>query len=181
MLAYILWPTWERTQVAENLAQVLDAYRAYLRGLRASDEDELDRVRQAARVARTNAIASADRLGAEPATSPRLVQIIAAMLASSHNFIYAAMTLESADPEAFRVAHFDEFMDHVDLVLYFVAAALRGQNPDQHHVYDLREQYRALAAGLAEGSLLQVEADRMTNALNTLRDQVLELRRLVVE
>jgi uncharacterized membrane protein YccC len=180
MLAYILWPTWERAHVSENLARLLDAYREYLRGLRASDELELDRVRQAARVARTNAIASADRLGAEPATSPRLVQIITAMLASSHNFIYAAMTLESAAPEASCAPQFDGFLNHVDLMLYFVAATLRGLNADQHHVYDLREHYRKLAACLAEDSLLLVEADRMTNALNTLRDQVLELRTATV-
>jgi uncharacterized membrane protein YccC len=179
MLAYILWPTWERAHVGENLARLLDAYRAYLRGVSASDEDELDRVRQAARVARTNAVASADRLGAEPATNARLVQIIAAMLASSHNFIYAAMSFESALPEKLCAAKLDNFLNHVDLMLYFVSATLRGLNPDQHHVYDLREHYRALAACLAENSLLLVEADRMTNALNTLRDQVLEYRPLV--
>jgi uncharacterized membrane protein YccC len=181
MLAYILWPTWERAHVGENLARLLDSYRAYVRGIRAPDEDELERVRQAARVARTNAIASADRLGAEPATSPRLVQIAAAMLASSHNFIYAAMAFESALPEKLCSATLDEFLNHVDLMLYFVAATLRGLNPDQHHVYDLREHYRALAASLAEDSLLQVEADRMTNALNTLRDEVLELRAATVK
>jgi uncharacterized membrane protein YccC len=183
MLAYIIWPTWERAHVAENLARLLDAYRAYLRGIRASNEFELDRVRQAARVARTNAVASADRLSAEPATSPRLVQITAEMLASSHDFIYAAMSMESALPEKLCQESLSAFLNHVDLMLYFVGATLRGLNPDQHHVYDLREHYRDLATCLAANnlnhSLLQVEADRITNSLNTLRDQVLEWKRQV--
>jgi len=48
------------------------------------------------------------------------------------------------------------------------------------HMYHLRERYRTLADCLAQSglpdSLVQVEADRMTNALNTLRDQLMEWR-----
>lgn len=185
MVAYALWPTWERAHVGEGLAHLLDAYRMYLGGVRtaclqpeSADEGELDRVRQAARVARTNAEASADRLSAEPATSPTVVQLAAAMLASSHNFIYATMTLESAVIEEACRPVLRNFLDQVDLMLYFLATTLRGSNAEIHNMYHLREHYRKLAECLAaqglRGSLLQVEADRMTNALNTLRDQVVE-------
>jgi uncharacterized membrane protein YccC len=189
MLAYILWPTWERSHVGEFAATLMDAYRTYLRAIRTvclqrdGENSELDRARQAARVARTNAEASADRLGAEPATNPALVPLAKAMLASSHNFIYAAMTLETGPVEELRnhpecFAVLSRFLDHVDLMLYFLANTLRGSNAEGHNIYDLRDHYRTLAkcverSGLPD-SLVQVEADRITNALNTLRDQVLE-------
>ena len=33
LLAYWLWPTWERTSVSERIAQLLDAYRDYFHAL----------------------------------------------------------------------------------------------------------------------------------------------------
>jgi len=192
MLAYTLWPTWERAHLGESFANLLDAYRTYLRAVRAvyikadtDKHDELDRARQAARVARTNAEASADRLSVEPATRASLVPLAAAMLASSHNFIYASMTLETGVLEELRgrpacLPTLQEFLDHVDLMLYFLATAVRGTNSELQHMYHLRERYRTLADCLAQSglpdSLVQVEADRMTNALNTLRDQLMEWR-----
>ncbi len=74
LLAYIVWPTWEKTQVGEALARMLDAYRDYFRVVvlayydqGATWADDLDRARQAARLARSNAEASVDRVGGEPA------------------------------------------------------------------------------------------------------------------
>jgi uncharacterized membrane protein YccC len=190
MLAYALWPTWERAHVGESFARLLDSYRTYLRAVRVVyvhpetvEREELDRTRQSARVARTNAEASADRLGVEPATPPRLVALAAAMLASSHNFIYAAMTLEAGAQDGLRayescVPVLREFLDQVDLMLYFLGLALRNSDAELHRMYDLRERYRTLAECLGKsglsGSLIEVESDRMTNALNTLRQQVLE-------
>src|SRR5450631_2683715 len=34
LLAYVVWPTWERTQISETIALMLDAYRNYFRVLR---------------------------------------------------------------------------------------------------------------------------------------------------
>src|SRR5512132_1925882 len=71
LVAYWLWPTWERTQVAEAMAQMLDAYRDYFRVIkgcyvRAGTQlsAEVDRVRAAGRLARSNLEASIDRLSA---------------------------------------------------------------------------------------------------------------------
>jgi uncharacterized membrane protein YccC len=36
LMAYWLWPTWERTQVGEAMAQMLDAYRDYFRVIKES-------------------------------------------------------------------------------------------------------------------------------------------------
>ena len=84
LLAYWLWPTWERTQTPEALAQMLDAYREYFHAVRESyttpDKSfarELDRARLAARRARTNLEASVNRLSAEPGASPESVNLLA--------------------------------------------------------------------------------------------------------
>ena len=68
LLAYWLWPTWERTQFSEAMARTLDRYRDYFRAIRESHR-ELDRTRLAGRLARTNLEASVERLRAEPGIS----------------------------------------------------------------------------------------------------------------
>lgn len=76
VLAYWIWPTWERTRVSERIAQVLDAYGEYFHALaepyaqnKNTSADELDRARLGARLARSNLEASIDRLSAEPGTT----------------------------------------------------------------------------------------------------------------
>src|SRR5437764_779367 len=72
LLAYWIWPTWERTQVFDRIAAMLDAYREYFHALaetyvrnETSSVRELDRVRLRAHMARTNLESSIDRLSAE--------------------------------------------------------------------------------------------------------------------
>src|ERR1700730_5721326 len=69
LVAYIVWPTWERTQVAAMLARLLDSYRTYflkvldvLEGREGAQPTDLDKLRLASRLARTNAVASVDRM-----------------------------------------------------------------------------------------------------------------------
>src|SRR5258708_32441114 len=102
LLGYWIWPTWERTQVSERIAEMLDAYREYFHsvaesyvGNATSSARELDRVRLGTRVARTNLEASIDRLGAEPGTTAEQMSQLNALLASSHRFAHAAMALEA--------------------------------------------------------------------------------------
>jgi uncharacterized membrane protein YccC len=192
LLAYALWPTWERTQSGESFARLLDAYRAYLRAVRdtyitgsVSDFSAVDRARQAARVARSNVEGSAERLGMEPGASAELLAQVASMLASSHDFIYAVMTIEGAATDraegngaAAGSGALARFLDQVELTLYQLAAAFRGSPTEPGHFPDLRAQHRLLTGGSGAGrpdySLIEVETDRMTNALNTLREQSLE-------
>jgi uncharacterized membrane protein YccC len=187
LLAYIVWPTWERTQVGEALAHMLDGYRDSFRTVARAYTDappdvaaELDRVRQAARLARSNAEASVDRVAEEPGTSPEMLAELNAMLASSHRLVHAVMALEAglASPDrppardAFRtLAH------HVELTLYVLAEALRGSAFSVAELPDLREDHqRLLEAGESAPeryALSNVETDRVVNSLNTLREQVL--------
>jgi len=186
LLAWWLWPTWERTQVADAMARMLDAYRDYFRGIRegylradAGFTRGLDRARTAARLARSNLEASIDRLCAEPGTAAEQVHTLHSALASSHRLAHAMLALEAglggSRPAPARDA-FRPFANDVELTLYYVAAALRGSPVDRAQLPDLREDHHALVhSGDAEGeryALVSVETDRVTNSLNTLTEEL---------
>jgi uncharacterized membrane protein YccC len=192
LVAYIAWPTWERTQVAEMLARLLDSYRTYflkvldvLEGREGAQPTDLDKLRLASRLARTNAVASVDRVQAEPGTRADEVALLIGMLASSHRFIYAVLSVEAGILPSARPAIRDEFRvfaSDVHQTLEFLAAELRGSHPPTQKWPDLREDHRRLTQNpLSSGeryALVNVEADRMTNSLNTLREQIERWRRL---
>ena len=187
LAAYWLWPTWERTQVPEFLARMLDAYRDHFRALRESYQNPdkpsasaLDRTRLAARLARSNLEASIDRLFAEPGTSPANVRALSGILASSHRLVHALMALEaglvSSHPVPPRAA-FHPYANDVELTLYYLSAALRGSPLRRAELPDLREAHHALVSSgdaLTERyALVNVETDRITNSLNTLSEELL--------
>src|SRR5208337_2778401 len=128
LLAYWLWPTWERTRVSEALAASLDAYRIYFRAVRdsyvkpeVSLAADLDAKRLAGRLARSNLQASIDRLVAEPGTSANAIRLLGAMLASSHRLANSMMALEAglaiSQPVPAREA-FPRFANDVEFTLY---------------------------------------------------------------
>jgi uncharacterized membrane protein YccC len=182
LAAYIIWPTWERSRLGETLARMLEAYRDYFHQIRiayASSETgspaELDQARLAARRARTNLEASVDRLGAEPGTPPDRMNVLGGMLANSHRLAHAMMALEAglqiSRPAPAR-PQFHGLAGDVETTLDRLAGALRGKPLDAATLPDLREDHDALlAAGQSENeryALVNVEADRIVNSLNTL-------------
>jgi uncharacterized membrane protein YccC len=184
LLAYALWPTWERHQVSEAMARMLDKFRLYFRELHGSYQrndpyaPSLDRARVAARLARTNFAASIERTMAEPGISSESAALLKAMLASSHRLAYALLALESgiagstwAPPRA----PFAPFAKDLDLTLYYLCSALRG-SPMQP-LPDLREDHHALVqSGDSQTdryALVNVETDRITNSVNTLTGEIL--------
>jgi uncharacterized membrane protein YccC len=193
LAAYQVWPTWERTQAPEAIARMLEAYRLYFQavgdaGLHPDrpSRAELDRTRQAARLGRSNAEASVTRLAAEPGVSTDRVSTLHRILADSHRFIHAVMSLEAAMVRSRPVPARDEFRtfsNHVDVTLYYLAAKLRGADLTPDDLPDLREDHHAL---LESGdphadryALVNVEADRITNSLNTLAGEVLGGEKLI--
>jgi uncharacterized membrane protein YccC len=191
LLIYAAWPTWERKQVGEMMARLLDSYRIYflklldvLTGREGANTAELDKLRLASRLARTNAVASVDRMQAEPGTRAEEIALLIGMLASSHRFIHAVLSVEAGIP-ATRPAVRDEFRvfaADVIKILEALAAELRGSRVPVAKWPDLREGHRRLTGNpLSAGEqyvLVNVEADRMTNSLNTMREQVERWRRL---
>jgi uncharacterized membrane protein YccC len=188
LAAYWLWPTWESTRVQDEMAQMLDAYRAYFHVIResyiqpeVSFEDGLDQARQAARRARSNLEASFDRLRGEPRTTAQTIAAVSGALASSHRLIHSIMALEAGvhgsgnvpAREAFR-----RFANDVEITLHSLAGALRGSPLRPSDLPDLREDHHALVhsgdPAAERYALVNVETDRVTNSLNTLRDELLK-------
>jgi hypothetical protein len=104
--------------------------------------------------------------------------MVNAMVASSHRFAHAMMALEAGIPQTPKQApraEFRSFADAVEKTLELLEKRVRGQKVAEREFPDLRETYLRLAASgdpqLARYALTNVEADRMTNSLNTLREQ----------
>jgi len=188
LAAYLAWPTWERTQIRQVLAIMLEAYRRYFQLVcqgyltpSVSASRELDRGRLAGRLARSNVEASLTRLKTEPGADS-ISPAVTTLLANSHRFIHAVMSLEaglSTSPEAPARAEFRLFANQVDTTLYLLAAALRGSVIPEKDLPNLREAHHALIQSgnsqIARYTLVNTEADRITNSLNTLSEQILGL------
>jgi uncharacterized membrane protein YccC len=191
LLAYWLWPTWERTQIGEIFARMLDAYSRHFRlTTRAFSDDSaeletgLERTRTNARLSRTNFEASVDRLSAEPGTTALELDRWQAILASSYIFAHSAMMLHAslvAEPAALRALGknpaFQEFTQQVSRALELLAALARGAAVDPQASPNLRDaHYQLVHSGepmAARQSLIGVELDRMVNSVNTMREQLL--------
>jgi uncharacterized membrane protein YccC len=186
LAAYRLWPTWERTQARESVARLLDAYRTYFHTIAASVRQEmvtgeaLDRARLESRVARSNLEASAARLRAEPGSSAATIARVDRVLADSHRLVHALMSLEaglvSSRPAPSREP-FGAFVRDVDRTLELLSAGLRSAGAAQPGAFpNLREDYNALVesgdATIPRYALVNVEADRIVNSLNTLTDDL---------
>jgi uncharacterized membrane protein YccC len=188
LLAYWIWPTWERTQVRDAFARMLDAYRAYFRAIAGTyiqpdtAAASLDELRLDARLARSNVEASVDRVSAEPGVSAAQVNLYIGMLASSHRLVHALMALDSgltrSSPVPAREAT-KVFARDVDLTLYFLASVLRGSPAVRKQLPDLREDHRLLLLSgdsqTERYALVNIEADRITNSINTFAEQVVRL------
>jgi uncharacterized membrane protein YccC len=186
LLAYWIWPTWERTRVSEVIAQMLDAYRHYYRILTGSylrneniDARELDTARMKARLARSNLEASIDRLSTEPGTTAEQMNRLNALLASSHRFVHAVMALDAGwlnTPAVPARAASRNFAADAEKTLALLSKALCGNRVQSKEFPDLREDHRELLqAGDPHAeryAMVNIEADRITNSLNTLREQV---------
>jgi uncharacterized membrane protein YccC len=188
LVAYAVWPTWERVQIRESMARMLDGYRAYFQTLReafaepgTSQASHLDRCRLAARLARSNMQTALERLGAEPGSS-QTYRAAASFLANSHRLAQALIGLEAALINRGSLParpEFRAFANDVDKTVYLLSAALRGATVLPAHLPDLREDHsRLIASGdshFEPYALVNVETDRITNTLNTLAEQVSNL------
>ncbi len=188
LLAYALWPTWERSQVADVMADMIDSSRNYfhavvLRFSRMDDEINaaLDETRNAWRQARSNAEASVDRLSSEPRVDTARLGALTSMLASSRALVRTMMAMEvnvSQTPGRTQTAAFQNFCHDVEFTLYYLAAALRGSSINEQTFPPLREDYRRLVESSDKTSRpnerLRAEADQLTVSLNTFREQVMK-------
>jgi uncharacterized membrane protein YccC len=100
LLAYILWPTWERTSAGEKFARLFTLQGRYasamLRAYTRPDERLSTRFRElqlAVRRARIDADASADRLAGEPERPPMTSELARGLTGVGHRIAQACITL----------------------------------------------------------------------------------------
>jgi uncharacterized membrane protein YccC len=194
LLAYWLWPKWERTRVSERIPEMLDAYRNYTHALshrNPADKSwiqELERACRDARSARANLEASIDRLGSKPGTTREQLSRLSAVLASSHRFIHALMALDaifSQQPILANSPPFKRFMSKSETTLALLASTLRGIRVPAKDFPHLREVHRLMVqsrtseanSALARFDSINIEADRITNSVNTLAEQIMQSTR----
>ena len=104
LLIYAAWPTWESGRARESLALLLDALADDARVLfemvatpSAWDPQALRRSRDAARLARSNAEASVERMLAEPETARRIAPHVAlGILTAARRYALGALALHAA-------------------------------------------------------------------------------------
>lgn len=173
LLAYLLWPTWERGREREVVARMLDAYREYLIATLRGSTQARHNTRIDARAARSAAQASLDRLRSEPASranAPRAE----ALVAQANRVVRAAMMLEAArgDTGDAPAPPVDAFAGACEAAMREAAEALREARVPQGE-FRLRSGQRALVAALAEDTnafavTLRDASDRIVDAIDSL-------------
>jgi uncharacterized membrane protein YccC len=189
LIAYAIWPTWEKTQAGPTLADMIDRYRDYFEAVieayHGEETADPGRARVAARLARSNAEASVDRLSAEPRVTRQQIATLSAIMASSHSFVHAVMAMESGLYHTKAVpmrAATREFAIEVADALGTVSKWLRGRDDPGAHIPDLRAAHtgilRSPVAPAERYTLIDRETDRITTSVNTLVEQARRWRGL---
>jgi uncharacterized membrane protein YccC len=184
LLAYLLWPTWERTSASEKFGRLFLAQGRYASGLLDRyGQPGTDPVREsrgrklAARRARADAEASADRLADEPDRLPVSRELAQALVSSGHRLALASLALEAAaaqqqvqragggathpDP-----AQLGRLADAVRQAAGQLAESLRRLGPPGP-LPPLREIQSGLGAGADDQDALVTATDSLVDALNT--------------
>lgn len=176
LLAYVAWPTWERSHARGALATLLDAYSGYLGNLAGPASALRDEMRSTARTARINAQASIERMRSEPATPPALLVLARQLLANSNRLARTAMTLEATLDDLARLppdVGLGAFVGQAADAVQTISTALRSRTPLPARP-DLRARQRALvsraqgAADAATTELLARISDRLVDNIDTL-------------
>jgi uncharacterized membrane protein YccC len=188
VLAALALPAWERRFLPARLGDLVGAYRGYVTAVAdpKTDHATMLRARGACRLTRSNAQASVERAESEPVRGAAEVELGRTVLAHTHRFIHAMLSVEAVRRrlrEAGGLPELAEFLDAAGEVLDATQRALlRGQPPGT--VPDLRPLQDRLATMLVEdparaggvdtATTLVDATDRITNSLDTL---ISELRR----
>jgi uncharacterized membrane protein YccC len=184
LLAYVLWPAWERERVSNELANLLEKERDYGRLVLGAytdpagrDDAAIESAQLAVRLARTTAETSVDRMLTEPVHA-RTVTARAALgiLAATRRFGLATLTLQTRLPRAKPVRDPNFAVLRAALVdaLERLETALR-EHADLAPLPPLRDLQVALKESLtgaiaAEAGMLVSETDLMVDSINMMAD-----------
>lgn len=175
LVIYAIWPTWEAARVRDALAGTFDAHAQYVGLLLQAyldpnhrDAGGLQAARAVARLARSNAEASVDRMLGEPAARQAIdpgvaLGIIAAIRRYALAVLALQARLERSTPPS--IAGFDRLAGEIGATLRALAAALRDSTIPTH-LPPLRQTHDALQS--ASPTTLTDETDLMVDSLNTI-------------
>ncbi|WP_369981263.1 FUSC family protein [Xanthomonas bundabergensis] len=181
LVAYALWPTWERRHIRATLAHLLLAYRDHLAALLEGRLQALPDTRAASRTARSNVQASIERLRGEPRRKRNLreLKLAESVLANGNRLIRASLALEAVlrdSPALPPLPELEQFRQQAHAALTQLADSLRSGNAPAQAT--LRSDERRLAEALAthladaaDGSALAALADtsdRVADSIGTL-------------
>jgi len=177
LIAYVLWPSWERHRARSALSEMLCAYADYLDALVGpAGRGVRHEVRMGTRTARTNAQASLDRMRAEPGTPAVLLELAETLYANGNRLARTAMSLEAlidADEVPDAWAHVGPFIHEASVALRAQAEALTRMEAIAMPP-GLREHQRTLVEALSrakERELVDAVArltDRLTDNVDTI-------------
>jgi uncharacterized membrane protein YccC len=177
LLAYAVWPTWEKTLTRAALADMLEAYREYTRAVlgawQGRSPSEIDRVRLKGRRARSNAQASVDRMSGEPGITARQAASLNSILVHSHSLVHAVMAMESRlyrNPRDANPAWMPPFAASVDQALATLSGVLR--NSPASGARRSRLDIETPPPGTKGSELLETEADRVRTSLRSLGEEL---------
>ena len=159
LLVYVLWPTWERLRLADNLASRLDALRNYVNAVLTGLADpstyndlSLNSRRMDSRLARSNAEASLQNALREPQRHRVDVNLAEGLLGAADSIIQSILTLEAYlidTPERHPLPMIRPFASTIDEALRKLTTAIRQDQPVamlptmQQALYKLEHELKA--------------------------------------
>jgi uncharacterized membrane protein YccC len=176
LIAYAVWPTWERTQTRAALVEMLAAYREYTRAVlgawQGASRAAINDVRLKGRRARSNAQASVERMAGEPGITERQTAALNKILVHSHSFVHAVMAMESHLYRARREAApawMPAFAASTDTALDALIARVRSTPAGAKR---LKIDVEIPPPGTAGNEIAEIEADRVRVSLRSLAEEI---------
>ncbi len=188
LLIYLLWPTWEHTQVLNNIVKRIEALRAFFVAVmhayvnpEAYNLEDIDTRRMAARVAGSNANISVQRSQQEPETrhvhavDPELAE---GLLSAADIIVQSVLSLEAFlvdNPAQHTLPETLAFTQTVDTALRVLATSIDREQPlenfpDVQSAFTLLEHIDA-STSPAPITLrfVQAEAKNIVRGVNTMQ------------
>lgn len=187
LLIYVLWPTWERTQVPDYLADRVEAIRRYLITVlsyyaqpQAYSDTTLHTLRSESRLARSNAATSIQHIQQEPELQQANIELVQQLLHASDALATSALTLEAYlldNPERHALASVTAFSANIDDALDRLATAIRhGQKPialpDMQSALHILEKsaHKETPAARADLHFVSSEARRIVSTIRAVNE-----------
>lgn len=167
LLVYAIWPTWEQSQVPNNVAKRLEMLGRYVYALMQeyanpaqSAQQALEKRHRESRLARSNAFGSLQRSLQEPAAHRVDPELAESLLAAADNLSRSALALEAYrrdNPEHYALPAVLDFASAVENSLDQMAAAIRSRQPATS-LPDMQAALQQLKASVKTTKQLQVES-----------------------